>query len=165
MDKEKHGQTNQQKDPTALITKIGLAAVFLLGVLLIFLGIRAQRDFASSGFSTENAYQVIYTLSRDVENAWQKSVKPGLNDLSDSEKASLDEIVVGLLKDAAEAQRKGAGAEAEADARSADESHRVKESVQKRKLMHDLRMSRRIISFFIRHTLSMVPKSPRPDAK
>ncbi len=126
MDKEKHGQTNQQKDPTALITKIGLAAVFLLGVLLIFLGIRAQRDFASSGFSTENAYQVIYTLSRDVENAWQKSVKPGLNDLSDSEKASLDEIVVGLLKDAAESQSKGAGAEAEADARSADESENYK---------------------------------------
>ena len=52
MDKETERKTNPQRDPQQTVTKIGLAVVFLIGAALIFMGIRAQHNFASSGFSS-----------------------------------------------------------------------------------------------------------------
>ncbi len=115
MNKDIPRQTKQQRDPTAMITKIGLAVVFLLGAILIFMGIRAQNDFASSGFSSESAYQAIYALSRDVSDAWQKKLQPELSKLSESDRSALDETVKSLLTDAWKSQSKSKELPEEAD--------------------------------------------------
>ena len=67
----------QRRDPAQLITKIILAAVFILGAGLIFMGYRAQIRFAESGFSSEAAFRAIHNLSRDVSDAWKNKLDPG----------------------------------------------------------------------------------------
>ncbi len=108
MNKESQGKLKQPRDPAQTATKIGLAVVFLIGVALIFMGIRAQQNFASSGFSSENAYQAIYALSKDVSDAWSNKLKPELSSLTEADRSSLDGIVKGLLTEAWKSQSKTA---------------------------------------------------------
>ena len=99
--------------PSQVITKIILTAVFVLGVILIFMGYRAQVRFTESGFSSESAFRSIYFLSRDTANAWKNRLKPGLERRTEAEQDSLRQIALELLKDSWEGIRKGSGAEAE----------------------------------------------------
>ena len=100
MNKETQQQTKQQLDSAAMITKIGLAAVFLIGVVFIFLGLRAQKEFDSSGFSSESAYQAIYALGQDVSNAWQKHLRPELDKFPEADRPALDQRVKELAAEA-----------------------------------------------------------------
>ena len=102
-------KSKPKRDPVQTATKIGLAVVFVLGVVLVFMGYRAQVEYSNSGFSSENAYQVIYQLSRDVSRAWQEDLQPEFNKLSESERESLNQITAGLVRDAWENQKKGSG--------------------------------------------------------
>ena len=108
MNKETQRRAKQQRDRTALITKAGLAVVFLFGVILIFMGIRAQKNFASSGFSSESAYQAIYALGYDVSGAWQKKLMPELEKFPEADRSVLDEVVKGLLAEAWKSQSSSA---------------------------------------------------------
>ena len=108
MNKESQGQLKQPRDPQQTVTKIGLAVVFLIGVALIFLGIRAQQDFAASGFSSESAYQAIYALSKDVSDAWKNKLEPELKSLTEADRAALDGTVMDLLMDFWKNQSKNA---------------------------------------------------------
>ena len=102
-----HG-SQTQRDPVQTFTKIGLAVVFLLGAALIFMGIRAQQEYASSGFSSEGAYQAIYALSKDVSEAWSNEIKPELDQLNADERSVLDETVKNLTADFWKSQDKNA---------------------------------------------------------
>ena len=115
MKKEMERKTNPQRDPQQTITKIGLAVVFLIGAALIIIGLRAQKEFASSGFSSETAYQAIYKLGHDVSAAWKKNLQPELNKFSEADRPSLDQAVKGLATDAWKSQDKGAELPEEAD--------------------------------------------------
>ncbi len=99
----------RRRDPVQLITKIGLAVVLLFGAALIFMGYRGQKTYTGSGFSSENAYEAIYSLSGQVGQAWEKSLKPVLNNLTETERTSLDNAAESLVLDAWEGLRKGAG--------------------------------------------------------
>ena len=115
MNKEMERKTNPQRDPQQTITKIGLAVVFLIGAALIIIGLLAQKEFASSGFSSETAYQAIYKLGHDVSAAWKKNLQPELNKFSEADRPSLDQAVKGLAADAWQSQDKGAELPEEAD--------------------------------------------------
>ena len=115
MSNETQSRTKQQRDLSAVITKAGLAAVFLFGVILIFMGIRAQKEFAGSGFSSESAYQAIYALGHDVSDAWQKKLQPELAKLPEDRRSALDETVKTLLTEAWKSQSKTAELPPEAD--------------------------------------------------
>ena len=115
-------KSNQRRDPVQFATKIGLLVVFVLGAALVFMGYRAQVEFNQSGFSSETAYQVINTLSSDVSKAWSEKLQPDLNKLSETDRTALDKVITVLLKDAWEAQKKGAGEEVSALAESAAEA-------------------------------------------
>ena len=108
-------KTNPQRDPQQTVTKIGLAVVFLIGAALIFMGIRAQHDFASSGFSSESAYQAIYALTRDVSDAWKNKLEPELKQLSETDRSALDGTVRDLLTETWKSQSKSAELPADAD--------------------------------------------------
>ena len=119
---EKQKKTNQRQDPVQLATKIGLLVVFLLGAALVFMGYRAQVEFSESGFSSETAYQAINALSQDVSLDWSQKLQPELNKLTEAERAALDDVVMVLLKEAWEAQKKGSGEDGAALAASAAEA-------------------------------------------
>ena len=108
-------ESKQQRDPVQTATKIGLAVFFVLGAVLLFMGFRTQQEFSRSGFSSEAAYQVIYTLSRDVESAWQKKLKPDLDKLSADERTALDEITLSLAADVRNSLSKDAAPDTSAD--------------------------------------------------
>ena len=101
-----------KREPAKLVTRIGLAVIFLLGALMTYMGIRGQNEFSASGFSSERAYQAIYALSGQVSDAWKNSVQPDLNALTEQERALLDSTMADLLRDAWENQNAGAGEEA-----------------------------------------------------
>ena len=104
----------EKRDRTPVITKIGLALVFLLGLGIIVLGYRGIQEYNASGFSAEAAYSAIYSLSGDVDSAWSKKLQPQRANLSDAQRTSLDETARQLLYTAWESQKTGGQAEAEA---------------------------------------------------
>ena len=96
-----------------LMTKLGLALVFVLGIVIIVLGISGQRTYDTSGFSAESAYGAIYSLNKDVSNAWEKQLKPQLDALPAEQQAQVDEAARALLDAAWESQSPGSAAEVE----------------------------------------------------
>ena len=102
------------RDRTPLITKIGLAVVFLLGLVVIFLGYRGIQEYNASGFSSETAYHAIYALSGDVNTAWEKKLQPQRDALSAEKRDALDEAAKQLLFASWENQKTGGQADAEA---------------------------------------------------
>lgn len=101
-------QTKKQRDSAALITKIGLAAFFLIGVILIWMGIRAQKEFESSGFSSESAYKAIYALGHDVSDAWRNVLRSELDKVSEADRSVLNHTVKELVAEAWQKQDKNA---------------------------------------------------------
>ena len=91
-----------------------LLALFLLGAGIIYNGVFAMRRYASSGFSSEAAFQAIYHLHRETDRAWEQQLSPQLDKLSDQERAAFDDLTARLLKDTWEGQKKGSGAELDA---------------------------------------------------
>lgn len=104
---EKKRNTKNSQDLTASVTKIILAAVFLLGAALFFMGNQAQKEYALSGFSSEASYQAIYALSGNVTESWIQTIRPELEQLSEAERNSLNEIVIKLVEETWESQKKG----------------------------------------------------------
>ena len=101
------------------MTKAGLAACFLLGLLFVFFGLRGQNHAGNAGVNDES-YQAVYTLSRDMNSAWE-TLSADLAGFPETERKALDETALSLLKANWEAVRAGAGEEAAAFAGS-DES-------------------------------------------
>ena len=110
----KHPLHQQRRDTAQLVTKLILAAVFLLGAALIFMGHRGQEKYTGSGFSSEAAFRSIYYLSRDTADAWKNKLAPELKELPETERSLTDRTAAELLKNAWENQQKGAGTDAEA---------------------------------------------------
>jgi len=86
-------------DRSALATKLALLLAFALGCALVFMGWRGQVEYSASGFSSEAAYQAIYTLSRGVSDAWENSVGPELERLSDADREAVDRVALNLLSE------------------------------------------------------------------
>ena len=103
-----------KRDRTPLFTKIGLLLAILLGLFIIFMGLRGIREYNKSGFSAESAYSAIYDLGKDVDQAWSQKLQPQLAALSQEQQSALKEAAQELLSSAWESQKAGAGAEAQA---------------------------------------------------
>ena len=78
------------RNRSALAGKLLLLCFFLLGVWIVFYGLRGMREYAASGFSSEEAFDAIYALSGEVSDAWARRIKPELDRLSESERARAD---------------------------------------------------------------------------
>ena len=95
---------------SALATKLVLALLFLLGLGLVYQGLKAQKSYNESGFSAEGAFQAIYHLSEQVESDWDALLRPGLEALPEEKRAALDTLAADLLT-AFWNERAGEGAE------------------------------------------------------
>ena len=104
----------QKKDKTALAARIALLLVFALGISIILMGTSGLRSYEASGFSSETAYQAIYSLSEAVEGDWKGDISPLVQSLPPEQQEALELILHTLLTDAWEKQKSGAGEELEA---------------------------------------------------
>ena len=98
------------RNRSALAGKLLLLGFFLLGVWIIFYGLRGMQEYAASGFSSETAYQAIYHLHRETETAWNRKLSPQLKALSGEEQLRLRELTEQLASSAWEKQKKGGSA-------------------------------------------------------
>jgi iron(III) transport system permease protein len=105
-------KTKAERQSAPMITKIGLAVCFLLGLIFVFFGIRGQNQAGNAGIS-DDSYQAIYTLGKDAEAGWQV-LSGDLAAFPEEERKALDETALSLLKANWEATRPGAGEDAEA---------------------------------------------------
>ena len=104
----------QQRDRTPVVTKIGLAVIFLMGIAIIVVGAMATREYDASGFSSEGAYSAIYSLQGHVSSFWKDRLSPQLNALDDGARAQVNAAANGLLASAWESQKAGGASDAQA---------------------------------------------------
>ena len=111
----------QKRDPTPTITKIVLAVVFVLSLVVIVTGVMGMRTYSASGFSSESGYKAVYKLSGDVQNAW-KALQPQLDKLTAEQRATVDEAAHRMLVAAWDGQTAGGGQAAEDAIAQADDN-------------------------------------------
>ena len=116
------GLPGQTRAP--LLTKLGLALVFALGIAVIVLGVSGQRAYDTSGFSAESAYSAIYSLHGDVASAWEEQLKPQLAALPEERRLMLSDAARALLDAAWESAEAGGAEKAEAILSAAPEGER-----------------------------------------
>ena len=105
-----------ERHPAPVITKIGLAVFFLLGLIFVFFGSRGQRQVADASLG-DSSYQAIFTLAGDVNAAWETE-NADLSARPEESREQLDGIAMSLLKESWESVRSGAGEDAAAMAGS-----------------------------------------------
>ena len=108
-----------------LMTKIGLALVFALGIAVIVLGMSGQRVYDTSGFSAESAYSAIYSLGKDVRSTWEQQLQPLLAALPEEQRTQTDAAVRSLVDAAWESAAPGSAKKVEELLSSAPENDRA----------------------------------------
>ena len=63
---------------SSLRCKAVLAALLLLGAALLFGGLWGNRQALDAGFSQDNAFHLIYSLTGEVDSLWRQGVQPVL---------------------------------------------------------------------------------------
>ena len=101
------------RNPAPVCTRIGLAVCFLLGLIFVFFGSRGQKQVTVASLGNDDSYNAIYTLSKDVNAAWE-SASADLAAFTDDQRQALDETALSLLKANWESTRAGAGEDAAA---------------------------------------------------
>ena len=97
----------------SLFTKLGLAVCLLLGLLFVFLGLRAGETSSDAGLGSGVSAKAISALSDDVSAAWS-TLSPDWGVLTDGERSSVSAALLPLVKESWESRKSGAGEEAEA---------------------------------------------------
>ncbi len=97
----------------SLFTKLGLAVCLLLGLLFVFLGLRAGETSSDAGLGSGESAKAISALSDDVSAAWS-TLSPDWGVLTDGERSSVSAALLPLVKESWESRKSGAGEEAEA---------------------------------------------------
>ncbi len=107
------------------MTKLGLALIFALGIVIIVMGVQGQRAYDTSGFSAESAYGAIYSLGKDVHTTWENQLRPRLASLPDAQRTQTDTAVRALVDAAWESAAPGSVQDVEAILASAPENERA----------------------------------------
>ena len=90
-------KTLPRQSRAPLMTKLGLALIFALGIVIIVMGVQGQRAYDTSGFSAESAYGAIYSLGKDVHTTWENQLRPRLASLPDAQRTQTDTAVRALV--------------------------------------------------------------------
>lgn len=116
----------QNRNRTSLPVKLLLLLFLLLGTGIIINGLRGLRKYEASGFSSESAYQAIYTLQKETEAAWRQQLMPQLASLTEQERVRIEAQTARLLSSAWEKQAEGGAAAAEEILAEADGALSIK---------------------------------------
>ena len=96
---QKPVRQREQRDPKALLVRAGLAAIFLLGAALVFMGYRGRKLYESYGFAGGEGFQTIYQLSASVSEIWEGQVRKEIGKQTAEEQEKLHETAVLLLNE------------------------------------------------------------------
>ena len=118
-------KTLPRQSRAPLMTKLGLAFIFALGIVIIVMGVQGQRAYDTSGFSAESAYGAIYSLGKDVHTTWENQLRPRLASLPDAQRTQTDTAVRALVDAAWESAAPGSVQDVEAILASAPENERA----------------------------------------
>ena len=118
-------KTLPRQSRAPLMTKLGLALIFALGIVIIVMGVQGQRAYDTSGFSAESAYGAIYDLSKDVNAAWENQLRPQLAGLPEGQRTQTDTAVRALVDAAWESAAPGSVQDVEALLAAAPENDRT----------------------------------------
>ena len=102
-------QSIEKTDRGPIITKLALAAVFVLGLATIMAGLIGMRTFNESGFDAEAGFGAIYSLSGELNRDDQNYLRPLLSKMDVAQKKTLDEKAETLLVSAWEGLNPGCG--------------------------------------------------------
>ena len=147
------------RDVSALITKIAVFLVFLLGTGMVFFGLSGLKTSGESGFSSEAAYQAVYVLSGEVRSDWDDFLFPFLQSLDDGQRQAFDAVAEQLLQSAWEDQKKGSGEELSALLDDAGENDR--EALLHRLLYCTYQVNGPKVSTSVKKSLAAVPEGER----
>ena len=147
------------RDVSALITKIAVFLVFLLGTGMVFFGLSGLKTSGESGFSSEAAYQAVYVLSGEVRSDWDDFLSPFLQSLDDGQRQAFDAVAEQLLQSAWEDQKKGSGEELSALLDDAGENDR--EALLHRLLYCTYQVNGPKVSTSVKKSLAAVPEGER----
>ena len=118
-------QLSSQDDRSALVTRLCILLVFLLGAAMVVAGIWGLSAYQHSGFSSEAGYQAIHALSKGVSSDWKNLLNPFRDSLPENDRAELDATALSLLSSAWEDQKKNGAEEASSILSSAAEGERT----------------------------------------
>ncbi len=103
-----------RRDYTPLISKIVIALVLVLGLVMVAAGWMGMNVFEASGFDAEDGYSAIRALSKAVDSGWNSKLKPLLDELEPEVRAETDAAAYALLASLWESQREGSTGELDA---------------------------------------------------
>ena len=147
------------RDVSALITKIAVFLVFLLGTGMVVFGLSGLKTSGESGFSSEAAYQAVYVLSGEVRSDWDDFLSPFLQSLDDGQRQAFDAVAEQLLQSAWEDQKKDSGEELSALLDDAGENDR--EALLHRLLYCTYQVNGPKVSTSVKKSLAAVPEGER----
>ena len=147
------------RDVSALITKIAVFLVFLLGTGMVVFGLSGLKTSGESGFSSEAAYQAVYVLSGEVRSDWDDFLSPFLQSLDDGQRQAFDSVAEQLLHSAWEDQKKDSGEELSALLDDAGENDR--EALLHRLLYCTYQVNGPKVSTSVKKSLAAVPEGER----
>ena len=101
------------KPHSAIITKIGLAVCFLLGLVFVFLGIRGGNQASGAVSGSGDGAGAVSALSGDASAAWY-TLAVDWAALDEAEQQALSGALLPLVQDSWESRKAGAGEEAAA---------------------------------------------------
>ena len=69
---------NQQDKRSAARCKAVLAALLLLGAVLLYSGLQGSRQADEAGFSQDNAFALTGSLAGSLDALWSREIRPAL---------------------------------------------------------------------------------------
>ena len=154
-------QRGKQRDYTPLISKVIIALLLILGLVMIGAGVMGIRDFDASGYDAEDAYGAIRDLSAVVDSDWESKLQPLLAEQTPETKAKLDAAAYAMLAELWESQREGSTADLDACLASIAESERAEKTYQLLYAGYAVNGPR--VTTAIRKELALVPAEERAD--
>lgn len=107
-------QGGSRRDYTPLVSKVVIALVLLLGLVMIAAGFLGMNVFEASGFDAEDGYSAIRALSSEVDEGWNTKLRPLLDEMDADTRAKTDAVAHTLLTTLWESQREGSAKELDA---------------------------------------------------
>ena len=154
-------QRGKQRDYTPLISKVIIALLLILGLVMIGAGVMGIRDFDASGYDAEDAYGAIRDLSAVVDSDWESKLQPLLAEQTPETKAKLDDAAYAMLAELWESQREGSTADLDACLASFAEGERAEKTYQLLYAGYAVNGPR--VTSAIRKELALVPAEERAD--
>ena len=89
---DRHTDRHTNRISSSVAVKLCLAAFFLLGALITFMGYKGKNRYDASGFTSESSFSSVYKLTGDTDRIWEKRIQPALDQLTPEEREAVGSV-------------------------------------------------------------------------